>query len=95
MSGKNLLERLDESKALHYLVDSLGGRSAVNRLLHYLPVPRRAPGGARYRVRFLDTLPLANEIFVQRIYDQAMTLGCAPSWTSGPMSGCSSRGSPS
>jgi FkbM family methyltransferase len=75
VSGKNLLERLDESKALHYVADSLGGRALVNRVLHRLPVPRTAPDGARYRVRYLDTLPLANEIFVQKIYDESIDPG--------------------
>jgi FkbM family methyltransferase len=72
MSARSFLERIDQSKALHFMVDRLGGRRAVNGILQHVPLPRRSPGGARYRVRYLDTVPLANEIFVQKIYDAAI-----------------------
>lgn len=65
-----LVGRINRSPLTHELIKRLHLRRLANAALNTFPVVRRLPGsGVRYRIPYIDSITLADEIFVQRVYD--------------------------
>jgi len=68
----SLLDTLNGSPLFHAAADRLGLRKAAGFALKQLPIVRRAPNGAKYRLRYVDSIPLEKEIFEDKVYDPAL-----------------------
>jgi FkbM family methyltransferase len=68
-----LVDRLNRSPVTHALIERLHVRGIANRALGVVPIVRTLPSGVKYRYSFLDSIPLADEIFGQKVYDRALS----------------------
>jgi FkbM family methyltransferase len=62
------LQRLHSRPAFHCLVKKTGIRHLVNLFLFVIPISRRLPSGIRYRIRYFESVLLAELIFRRRMY---------------------------
>ncbi|MCD4830125.1 MAG: FkbM family methyltransferase [Candidatus Cloacimonetes bacterium] len=67
-----LAERLNKLGIVHVLLNRLGLRYVITWLLHRLPLARRLPSGAKYRIRHVESFILASEVFGSGVYATAM-----------------------
>ncbi len=63
---------LNNRPELHALTARPEVRSLANRVLGAVPLVRTLPGGTRYRCRYLDSVAVADELFVQKVYDEGL-----------------------
>jgi FkbM family methyltransferase len=71
-----VVEWLNRRRLVHFAIDRLGGRRAANAVLARVPVRRTLEGsGVRYRCRYLDSIPLAEEVFREQVYAPAVHRG--------------------
>ncbi len=68
-----LLETLNASPLFHGVVERLHLRRAANVALRAVPIVRRSENGVKYRLRYVDSIPLEQEIFRERVYDPALS----------------------
>lgn len=70
----SFIEWLNEQKATHFVISTLGLRQAMNATLRRLPLTFRLPKtGIRYHCPFVDSFTLADEIFRRKVYDPAFS----------------------
>ncbi|HJZ88234.1 MAG TPA: FkbM family methyltransferase [Polyangia bacterium] len=72
----SLLRVLDRIPGIHFAINQLHMRRVINAALGWFPIVRTLPqSGVRYRWRYLDSIPLAEELFGQKVYDGAISPG--------------------
>lgn len=63
---------LNERPELHAITARPELRRMATRLLRAWPLVRALPNGTRYRFRYLDSVSLADELFVRKVYDAGL-----------------------
>ena len=68
-----IVDALNRLPFTHKLIKAMHLRPLANAALHAMPIVRKLPRtGVRYRLRYLDSITLADEIFGQHVYDGAI-----------------------
>jgi len=68
-----IIDTVNRFPLTHQVIKTLRLRPLANRALKHIPIVRRLPRtGVRYRLRYLDSITLADEIFGQNVYDGAV-----------------------
>jgi FkbM family methyltransferase len=68
-----ILENLNGSPIFHSVIDGLKLRSAAGFALAKMPIVRKTKNGIKYRLKYVDSIPLEQEIFTRKVYDRALT----------------------
>lgn len=68
----SLVDTLNRSPLTHTLIKALRLRPIANAALQRVPLVRTLPSGVRYRLPYLDSIALAEDLFGRRIYDAAI-----------------------
>ncbi len=72
MLSRSLIATLAAMPSVHALIRTMRLQHAAGLLLDRLPIVRRtARNGVRYRVRYLESVMVADEIFKRRVYARA------------------------
>lgn len=66
------IQKLTRVPALHHAIRVMRVQSVVRGVLGLRPIVRKLPSGIRYRVRHLESMVLADEIFRREIYRRAL-----------------------
>lgn len=72
-SGMRIVDAVNRLPITHSVIKALRLRPLANAALQRVPIVRKLPRtGVRYRLRYLDSITLADEIFGEHVYDDAV-----------------------